>query len=176
MAPVSVDVIRTTDPMVFLRAQGRPSRKLLIRVSVYDTVQQRTILPIQQMKAADMEMRKRIMVRIPNKGGEEEGKIMNPESSAGIYVTASVEDQYRLIAQNRNMKEEENIKNSKVNALKRTACMNQRAMLFAKLVANLPNNIMASEYPSTPHFRTIDAVTVRFFRSGNSPIFPPICL
>ena len=28
--------------------------------------------------------------------------------------------------------------------------MNQRAKLFAKLVANLQNNMMASEYPSTP--------------------------
>ena len=31
-----------------------------------------------------------------------------------------------------------------------TARMNQRATLFAKLVANLPNDIMASEDPSTP--------------------------
>ena len=30
MAPVAVDAIRTTDPMVILRSQGRPSRNLLI--------------------------------------------------------------------------------------------------------------------------------------------------
>ena len=30
MAPVAVDAIRTTDPMVILRAQGTPSRNLLI--------------------------------------------------------------------------------------------------------------------------------------------------
>ena len=30
MAPVSVDVIRTTDPMVILRARGNQSRNLLI--------------------------------------------------------------------------------------------------------------------------------------------------
>ena len=39
------------------------------------------------MKAAEMEMRKRRMVMIPNRDGEEEGRRMNPESSAGIYVT-----------------------------------------------------------------------------------------
>ena len=55
---------------------------------------------------------------------------MKPDSSAGIYVTASVEAQCRLIAQNQKIKEEDNIKNSKV--------------LFTKLVAKLPNDIMAS--------------------------------
>ena len=71
-----------------------------------------------------MEMRKRRMVRTPNRGGEEEGRRTNPESSASIYVNASVEDQCRLISQNRKMKEEENIKNTKVNALKRAALIN----------------------------------------------------
>ena len=50
--------------MVVLRSKGVSSRNLLIRASVYDTVQQMTILPIQEMKAAEIEMRKRIMVRI----------------------------------------------------------------------------------------------------------------
>ena len=79
-----------------------------------------------------MEMRKRRMLRIPNRDKEEEGRIMNPDSSAGIYVTASVESQFRLIAQNRKMKEEEKINNTKVNALNRAARMNQRATSFHK--------------------------------------------
>ena len=48
------------------------------------------------------------------------------------------------------MKEEEKIKNTKVNALKRADRINQRATSFAKLVANLPNDMMASEDNSTP--------------------------
>ena len=110
---------------------------------------------------------------------------MNPDSSAGIYVTASVEAQCRIIAENRNIKEEEKIKNSKVNALKRADRINLRATSFAKLLANLPNYMMASKVPSTPllqvllslspHFRTIASATVLFFKSGNSPIFPPRC-
>ena len=55
-----------------------------------------------------------------------------------------------MIAENRKIKEEEKIKNSKVNALKRAARINLRATPFAKLLANLPNDIMASEDPSTP--------------------------
>ena len=48
------------------------------------------------------------------------------------------------------MKEEEKIKNIKVNDLKRAVCINQRVKLFAELVTNLPNGMMSSEYPSTP--------------------------
>ena len=57
MEPVAVDVIRTTDPMVILIARGRPSRNLLIRGAAYDTVHQRKTLPIQEIKADEMEMR-----------------------------------------------------------------------------------------------------------------------
>ena len=70
MAPVAVDDIRKTDPMVVLRAKGTSSRNLIIRAVSYGTVQQRKIIPIQEMKAADMEMRKRRMVRMSNRGGE----------------------------------------------------------------------------------------------------------
>ena len=55
-----------------------------------------------------------------------------------------------MIAENRKIKEEEKIENSKVNALKRAARINLCATSFAKLIANLPNDIMASEDPSTP--------------------------
>ena len=70
------------------------------------------------------------MVRIPNRGGGEEGRRMNPDPSAGVYVTASVEYQCRFIAQIRKMKEEEEIKKTKVNSLKRAARINQRATSF----------------------------------------------
>ena len=77
--------------MFILRAKGRSSRNILIRAAAYDTVQQRTSLPIQEMKAFEVEMRKRIMASMPNMDVEEEVVIMKPDSSSGIYVTASVE-------------------------------------------------------------------------------------
>ena len=43
------------------------------------------------MRAFEVEMRKRIMVRMPNMDVEEEVVTMNPYSSSGIYVTASLE-------------------------------------------------------------------------------------
>ena len=66
--------------MVIIRAKGGSSRNLLIQVAAYDNVQQRTILPIQEIKAAEMEMRKRRMVRITNRDGYEEGIRMNHDS------------------------------------------------------------------------------------------------
>ena len=75
---------------------------------------------------------------------------MNPESSAWIYVTASVEAQCIFIAQKRNMKEEEKINNTKLNTLKRAAHMNQHDKSFAELFANLPYKMVDSEDPSTP--------------------------
>ena len=74
MEPVAVDVIRTTDPMVILRARGITSRNLLIRGAAYDIVHQRKILPIQEMKADEMKMKRRRMVRMPNRDKEEEAK------------------------------------------------------------------------------------------------------
>ena len=103
------------------------------------------------MKAVEVEMRKRIMVRMPNMDVEEEVVIMNPDSSSGIYVTASVESQFRLIAHIWNVKEEEKINNTNVNALKMDAHMNQRAKSFLKIVANLPNDMMYSE-ATHPYF------------------------
>ena len=79
MAPVAVDVINTIDPMVILRAGGNQSRNLLIRGAAYDIVHQRTILPIQEMKADEMEMRKSRMVRMPNREREEEGRSQKNE-------------------------------------------------------------------------------------------------
>ena len=52
MEPGEVESIITTESMVILRAKGRSSRNLLIRAAAYDTVQQRTVLPIQETKEA----------------------------------------------------------------------------------------------------------------------------
>ena len=54
MATGEVKSVRTTDPMVIIRSKVGSSRNLLVQVAAYDTVQQRTILPIQEIKASDM--------------------------------------------------------------------------------------------------------------------------
>ena len=73
------------------------------------------------------------MVRIPNEDGEEEDRRMNPDSSPGIYITAPVEAQCILISCNQMIKEEDNTKNTNVNALNRVAFMNHRAQSFQNL-------------------------------------------
>ena len=118
------------------------------------------------MKAAKIEIRKRRMVRIPNRDGEEEFRRMNHESSAGIYVTALVEAQCIFITQNWKMKEEEKIKNTKVNALKRDAFINKRAASFAKLIANLPNVMIASEENSTPLLQVLISLSTDIIKGS----------
>ena len=71
-----------------------------------------------------------------------------------------------MIAENRKIKEEENIKNSKVNSLKRASCMNLRATSFAKLVSNLPNDIMASEDPSTPLLQVLISLSTNIIKDS----------
>ena len=79
MAPGEFKAIRSTEPVVILISKEISSRNLIILDIAYDTVQQRKFLPIQEMKAAEMETMKRRVVRIPNRDGEEEGRRMKPE-------------------------------------------------------------------------------------------------
>ena len=119
-----------------------------------------------------MEIRKRRMVRMPSREIEEECRRMNPDSSAGIYVTVSVEAQCRMIAKNRKIKEEQKIKNSKVNALKRAACMNLRASSFTKLFDNLPNDFMASEDPYTPLLQVLLSLSTDIIKDSYQHLGP----
>ena len=126
-------------------------------------------------------MRERSILGFPNRDGAEECIRMNPDYSAGIYVTASVESQYRLISQNQKMKEEEKIKNTKVNFPKRAARMYQRAELSAKSFSSLPKEMMASEYPSTPLLLQVplslsDYITKDYYQNlgGKTGQFPDL--
>ena len=81
---------------------------------------------------------------------------MNPEYSAGIYVTASVEDECHMIDQNRKMQEEENIITSKVNVLEKSARITKHGRFFAKIlkpIYELHRDVKTSEDPSTPSFK-----------------------
>ena len=106
------------------------------------------------------------MVRIQNRDVEINVIRINPDSSAGIYDTESVESQCRLIARNRKIKWEQKIKNTKVNDLKKSACMNQRAESFKKLVANLPNDIMDSDDTSTPLLQVLFSLSTDIIKDS----------
>ena len=53
LAPIKLLTARTNDPMVIIRENGgiqQPSRNILLRAAAYDTVQKRTVLPLQELK------------------------------------------------------------------------------------------------------------------------------
>ena len=75
--------IRTTDPMVILREKGWciSSSNLLIRAAAYDTVRDRTVLPIHQIKTFERYIKMRRMVRLANISGESNVYRLNLDSS-----------------------------------------------------------------------------------------------
>ena len=74
------------------------------------------MLPLQKIKKTEMEIRTQRTVIITKKNREGKPSRTNPDSSAGIYVIASVEPEFRMIYQNHNIQEEENKISPKVNA------------------------------------------------------------
>ena len=50
---IQLQVTRTNDPMVIIRAKGRtqqPSGNILLQAAAYDIVRNQTVLPLQEMK------------------------------------------------------------------------------------------------------------------------------
>ena len=101
IAPIEMERVITTDPMVILRYKGRckASSNLLIRADTYDTMRIRTVLPLHQIKTVEREMKRQRMVHMNNIPVGDGGCRMNPEYSSGIYTTAVNEDQCRIVAE-----------------------------------------------------------------------------
>ena len=55
IAPIEMEEVRKTDPMVILRENGRcrESRNLLIRTAAYEIARARNVLPLHQIKTAE---------------------------------------------------------------------------------------------------------------------------
>ena len=71
IAPEDVVVIKKTYPMVVLRYKGKigASTNLIMGAAYYKTARHSTVLPFQQIKKTDMEIRTRRMVRMTKKDG-----------------------------------------------------------------------------------------------------------
>ena len=68
IAPIDMEEFRTTDPMVILREKlrGRSPRNFLIGSVAYDTMRNRTVLTLHQIKKVGREMKRWKMIRITN--------------------------------------------------------------------------------------------------------------
>ena len=103
------------------------------------------------------------MVIITKKYGDGEPRRMNPDSSAVIYVTASVEAECRMIAQNWKMKGEENKRASKVNAFKNLPALPSVGSPSPNSLKQHPNSQVTQILQRTP--------SSSFFKSY--PPYPP---
>ena len=101
LEPINFKVTRTNDPMVIIRAKGstlQPPRNIILQAAVYDTVQKRTVLPLQEMKRETMMILKKKRIKLENEDANTRG---NPDSTSGIYLTAVKVAQCRQVATNR---------------------------------------------------------------------------
>ena len=74
--------------MVIILSKGstqQPSRNILLRLAVYDTVQNRTVFPIQLMKRETIMIPKQKKLKLSN---EEVNTRRNINSTSVIYLTA----------------------------------------------------------------------------------------
>ena len=67
VAPIQLEVTSTNDPMVIIRAKGstqQPSKNILLRAAAYDTLQKKTVLPLQEMKRETMMIHQQKKVKL----------------------------------------------------------------------------------------------------------------
>ena len=84
LAPIKLQVTRTNEPMVIIRAKGstqKPSRNILLRAEAYYTVQKRNVLPLQEMKRETMMILKKRKVKLANEDSNTRG---DSNSTSGI--------------------------------------------------------------------------------------------
>ena len=89
LAPIKLQVTRTNDPMVIVRAKvstQKPPRNILLRAAAYDTVRKRTVLPLQEIKRETIMMHKNRKVKLANKDANTWRK---PSSTSGIYLISA---------------------------------------------------------------------------------------
>ena len=119
LAPIQLQLTSTNDPMVIVQAKGstqQPPRNILLRAEAYDTVRERAVLLLQEMKRETMMILKKKKVKLANEDANIRGK---PNSTSLIYpVTVKVE-QCRHVAANRiEMEEANNITAKKTDTRK----------------------------------------------------------
>ena len=151
VAPIQLEVTRTNDPMVIIRAKGstqQPSRNILLWVAAYDTVRKRTVLPLQEIKRETMMMHQQKKV---NLGDEDANTRINLNSTSGIYITAAKVTQCRQVAVNRREIDEAKKITSKNTATRKVLLQVKRSEAFDMCI-----NSMNSLNPSaTDEYRLI---------------------
>ena len=102
IAPREMEEIRTTDPMVILRENGRvnSSRNLLLTAATYNTIRTGTVLLIQEIKTVERDIKCRRMVSTTKTPGDYDGYRQKPDSLPGIYMAVVVEAQCRIVTTN----------------------------------------------------------------------------
>ena len=88
--------------MVALQEKGtkKPSRNIFLRGAAYDTTRKLTVIPIQETKKEDTEMKiQKKVILVNDVINMTTGN--NPDPTSGIYLTAVKVSQFRMVAESR---------------------------------------------------------------------------
>ena len=100
LSPIKLLTTRTNDPMVIIRAKvsiQKISINTLLWAAAYDTLQNKTVLPLQGMKREFIMIVNQKKVKLAN---EDTTTRRNPDLTSGIYLTAVKVAQFRQVSEN----------------------------------------------------------------------------
>ena len=143
VAPIQLEVTRTNDAMVIIRAKGsnqKPSRNILLQVAAYDTVHKHNVLPIQEIKRETMMIHQQKKVKL---GDEDANTRINLNSTSAIYLIPAKVAQCRQISVN--MREIDEAKNitAKKTATRKVLLQVKRSEAFDMCINSI-NSLSSS--------------------------------
>ena len=136
MAPVQLLIKTTTDPHVIIRARNNESRNLLIRSAAYQIINKTTVIPAQKLKDAMQEIADSKKVAIPKKTIPTATR-MNPDSSTGLYITAELRAEARIVSENKIVFNEEKARKQGETVIKKDKLKNKKAAAFDNILCTI---------------------------------------
>jgi hypothetical protein len=136
MAPVQVKMTRTSEECVILRAKCETSRNLVIRSVCFDIVNRTMVVPVQELKAVLQEQTKAKETKLGSLSVDTQSR-ENPDTSRGLYVTAAILRQAKLVQEAKQQKKEHDEAKKEINNAKKTGLAINRAEALFRLTATI---------------------------------------
>jgi hypothetical protein len=132
MAPVAVDMTRTSDEHVILKAKSDTSRNLVIWAACFDVVNRTMVVPVQELKAVLQDQLKAKETKVGSSAVETQSR-ENPDSSRGLFVTRAVLEQAKLVQEAKLQKKVNDEAKKEINMAKNTELATKKSEALSGL-------------------------------------------
>jgi hypothetical protein len=136
MAPVAVDMTRTSDEHVILKAKSDTSRNLVIWAACFDVVNRTMVVPVQELKAVLQDQLKAKETKVGFLAVETQSR-ENPDSSRGLFVTRAVLEQAKLVQEAKLQKKVNDEAKKEINMAKNTELATKKSEALSRLTVTL---------------------------------------